>query len=358
MSADLGVAPGGEGRAKDLGPAAAEEPGRRRNAGFLAHAAWTAVGGLASFAIVLVLGFFMFRMLPGDPVTTMTRGRPTNAAQLDELRRSLGLDQPLWRQFVDYVAGAVTGDLGTSFEYQQPVIDVITGRLGPTLLLTGVGMLLAVALGLPLGARAGWRQGSLFDRMSVSVALTLWSVPTFWLGLILLMVLGVGVGPVPGLFPVGGMSSDDVGPGVLAVALDVGHHMVLPTITIVAVIYAQYLLVMRSSMIDEIGNEYLTTARAKGLRDEQVRSRHATPNALLPTVTLIMMNIGFLVTGAITTEYVYSWPGLGSLTADALAIPDLPLLQGTFIVFSGSVIVMNVVADVLYRVLDPRLRTA
>ncbi len=329
----------------------------RLHVGFWSHAARTVLGGTTSFAIVLVLGFFMFRMLPGDPVTTMTRGRPTNAAQLDELRRSLGLDQPLWRQFADYVAGALTGDLGTSFAFQQPVTEVIAGRLGPTLLLTGAGMLLAVVLGLPLGARAGWRAGSVFDRLSVSVALTLWSVPTFWLGLILLMLLGVGVGPIPGLFPVGGMRSDDVDPGVLALVLDVGHHMVLPTVTIVAVVYAQYLLVMRSSMIDEIGNEYLMTARAKGLRDEMVRRRHAVPNALLPTVTLIMMNIGFLVTGAITTEYVFSWPGLGSLTANALAIPDLPLLQGAFIVFSGSVIVMNVVADLLYRLLDPRLRS-
>ena len=140
--------------------------------------------------------------------------------------------------------------------------------------------------------------------------------------------------------------------------LDVAHHLVLPSLTMVAVVYAQYLVVMRSSLLEEMGADYLTTARAKGLREDLVRRRHAVPNALLPTITLIFLHLGLIVAGAITVETVYSWPGLGLLMYEALRVPDLPLLQGTFIVLAGSVIVMNVVADVLYRLVDPRVRAS
>lgn len=330
-------------------------PARHRSAALRA-AVSSILGGLVSFVLVVLVGFFLFRMLPGDPVTTMTREQNLTAEQRAALRDSLGLNDPLIVQFGNYLLGVLQGDLGDSFQFNQPVSVLIADRIGPTLLLTGTAMLLAVILGLPIGTRAGWRRGSVFDKLSVGVSLTLWSVPTFWLALLLLMIFGVGVGPLPGLFPVNGMQSSDLTGGWFTQALDVGWHMVLPVITIVAVIYAQYVLVMRSSVLDEIGNDYLNTARAKGLRDALVLRRHAVPNALLPTVTVIMIQVGFLVTGAITTEYVFSWPGLGSLTAEALNVPDLPLLQGTFIVFSGCVIIANVIADLLYLVIDPRLR--
>jgi peptide/nickel transport system permease protein len=329
---------------------------RRHRTTAIKAAVSSILGGLVSFILVVLVGFFLFRMLPGDPVTTMSREMNLDGSQRAALRESLGLNDPMIVQFGNYLIGVVQGDLGQSFEYKQPVSQLISERIGATLLLTGVSMVLAVALGLPIGTRAGWRRGSVFDKLSVGVSLTLWSVPTFWLALLLLMTLGVGVGPLPGLFPVNGMQSSDVTGGWFTHALDIAWHMVLPVITIVAVIYAQYVLVMRSSVLDEIGNDYLNTARAKGLRDALVLRRHAVPNALLPTVTVIMIQVGFLVTGAITTEYVFSWPGLGSLTAEALNIPDLPLLQGTFIVFSGCVIIANVVADLLYLVIDPRLR--
>ena len=313
-------------------------------------------GGVVSLFLVAVLGFFLFRILPGDPARTMTRGAPVSAEQIAELRARLGLDQPLWMQFLDFMTNLLRGDLGTSYTYSRPVGDLIAERFGPTVLLVGTATGLAVVLGLWMGTLAAWRHGSRFDRASTSVALTLWSVPTFWLGLIVLMVLGVGVGPIPGLFPVSGISSPDVPDGVLPHVLDVAHHLVLPSLTLVAVIYAQYLMVMRSSLLEEMGADYLTTARAKGLSEDLVRRRHAVPNALLPSVTLIFLNLGLVVAGAITVETVFSWPGLGLLTFEALRVPDLPLLQGTFIVLAGSVIVMNVVADLLYRVLDPRVR--
>lgn len=316
------------------------------------------VEAVTSLVVVLILGFFLFRIIPGDPVQTMTRGREITDKQLAALRHSLGLDEPLWMQFLHYVGNTVTGDLGTSWEFRRPVIDLIAERLGPTLLLTGTATVIAAALGFYIGIRSGWRRGSGFDRTHTGVALTLWSAPPFWMGLILLIVVGVGVGPIPGIFPTGGMQSANTAPGVLPHVLDVAHHLVLPCLSLIAAIYAQYLLVMRSSLLDEVGEDYLTTARAKGLRDDHVRSRHAVPNALLPTVTLVFLHLGLVLTGTITIETVYSWPGLGYLTYQALTVPDLPVLQGTFFVFSAGVIIMNAFADVLYRALDPRVRAS
>ncbi|GLY66706.1 ABC transporter permease [Amycolatopsis taiwanensis] len=306
-------------------------------------------GAVGSLFLVVVLGFLLFRMIPGDPVATMTREKPFDPAQLARLRERLGVDKPLYQQFLDYFFGIFRGDLGQSYAYNRPVADLIAERFWPTVLLVGTATVLAIALGLWLGVRAAWRRGSAFDRTHTGIALTLWSVPQFWLGLLLLIV-------TRGLFPSGGMRSPDTPPGFLPQTLDVLRHLALPCLTLLAVIYAQYMLVMRSSLLGEMNADYLTTARAKGLRDDVVRRRHAVPNALLPTVTLIFLQFGLVVSGTVTVEAVFSWPGLGYLTYQALRVPDLPLLQGVFVVLAGSVIVMNLVAEVLYRVLDPRVR--
>jgi peptide/nickel transport system permease protein len=337
----------------------ASDPGKLRVRGrWLRYLVMKLGGASVSLVLVAVLGFFLFRVLPGDPARTMTHNAPTSPEQLAQLRARLGLDRPLWQQFADFVGGLLRGDLGVSFTYQRPVSALIGERLGPTLLLVGTSTLLAAMLGMAMGTRAAWRQGSRFDRVSTSTALALWSLPTFWLGLIVLLVLGVGVGPIPGPFPVGGMVSADAPPGVLPHLLDVAQHLVLPALTLVAVIYAQYLMVLRASLLEEMGEDYLVTARAKGLREAQVLRGHALPNALLPTVTLVFLQLGMVVGGAVTVETVFSWPGLGLLTYEALRVPDLPLLQGTFLVLAGSVIAMNVVADILCRLLDPRVRAA
>jgi peptide/nickel transport system permease protein len=312
---------------------------------------------MVSFAVLLVIGFVIFTLMPSDPVAALTRGRPVSPAQLVFLRKQLGLDQPLYERFATFVAHTVSGNLGYSWQFQQPVSTLIGQRIGPTLLLTGTSMVLAATIGLWLGLHAGWRPGGPLDKTTSAVSLTFWSVPTFWLGLILLVAFTSGLGPIPSLLPAGGMSTPGT-PGGLAPShiLDVARHLVLPCVTLTAVIIAQYVTIMRSSVIDELGSPYLLTARAKGLRDAKVRSGHAAPNALLPTVTVIFLQLGGLVGGAITVETVYSWPGLGYLTYQALQIPDLPLLEGTFLVFGASVIAMNALADVTYRYLDPRIR--
>ncbi|MEU6093696.1 ABC transporter permease [Streptomyces sp. NPDC047079] len=328
-------------------------PRARGRTAYLRYAAGKAGGAVVSLLAVLVTSFFLFRLIPGDPVKFMTGGRPVSAEQLAAYRREFGLDLPLWEQFTDYCGKALTGDLGTSYQFRAPVIDKIADALPNTLLLTGTAFVLYSALGIFLGTRSAWHHGRIGDRVNTGLALTLYSIPSFWLGLLLVIVFSVGAGPIPGLFPTGGMESG--GKEGLAYAVDVAHHLVLPVITLVAVEYGQTLLVTRSALLDEMGSDYLTTARAKGLRDDLVRRRHAVPNALLPTVTLIFVNLGRTVAGVILVETVFSWPGLGGLFYQALSVPDLPLIQGLFFVFAAAVIVMNTLADLVYPLLDPRV---
>jgi peptide/nickel transport system permease protein len=334
-------------------------PGDERSTGrgTLQYALSKAGGALFSIAMVIVGTFFVFRLLPGDPVRNLAQGRNMTPDQLNLERHRLGLDKPVLQQFFDFVGNTLRLDLGTSYEYKRPVLDLIGERIGPTLLLAGTGLVIAVSLGIWQGTRSGWRPGTKFDRFSTSVSLVLWSVPTFWLGLLLMMVFGVGIGPIPGLFPFRGIESVDA-PDGFAYVLDVASHMVLPCLTLVGVVYAQYLLIMRSSLLEEVSQDYVTVARAKGLRDDEVRRRHAVPNALLPTVTLVFMRIGFVVGGAVTVETIYTWPGLGQLFYRAIKVPDFTLMQGTFLLITVAVILMNTLADVVYHMLDPRVRSA
>jgi len=315
------------------------------------------VGAVLSLAFVLVFNFFLFRVLPGDPAKNLTRNRLVPAEQVQALRESFGLGKPLPQQFAGYVRDTLRGDLGISYKFRRPVSDVIAERIWPTVLLLGISTVLSTIIGLFIGIRGAWRRGSAFDRGSLAVSLALYAMPEFWLGILLLIAFGVGVGPLPGLFPTGGLSTPGTDMTSLAGVLDVGRHLFLPCLTLTLAYLAEYALVMRSSLLDELGEDYLVTARAKGLRDALVLRRHAVPNALLPTTTLIFLNLGFVVSGAITTETVYSWPGLGLLSYEALRTPDYPVLQGVFLLFSAAVIIANLLADLLYPYLDPRVRT-
>ncbi|GAA1991700.1 ABC transporter permease [Catenulispora subtropica] len=322
----------------------------------LRYAAGRVGGAAVSMLAVVFTGFFLFRIVPGDPVRAMTRGRPVDADQLAALRHQFGIDKPLVAQFADYAARVARGDLGTSYQYKSSVSGLIGSHVWPTVYLVGTATLIAALLGLRIGVRSAWRHGSRSDRVNTGVALVLWSMPTFWLGLILIVVFAVGVGPIPGMFPTGGMSGANVH-GLFPTIWDHLRHLALPCLTLVAVVYAQYLLTMRATLLEEVGADYLTTARAKGLRDDDVRRKHAVPNAMLPAVTLVFLNLGTAVSGSILAETIFSWPGLGSLFYEALTVPDLPLLEGLFIFFSAAVIVMNLLAELLYPILDPRVRT-
>jgi peptide/nickel transport system permease protein len=334
----------------------APEPGRRRT-GRWRYVGSKLLGSLGALLFVIVFNFFLFRVIPADPVRTLARNRLVSDEQVEELTRTLGLEQSLPRQFLTYLHNTFTGEFGLSFRYRQPVGDVILDRLWPTLLLVGTSTLLATVIGVYLGMISAWNRGRPVDQISTGASLILYSMPEWWLGLVLLAAFAVGVGPFPGVFPTGGLHSADVDPSSFVGVLDTAWHLTLPVITLTLAYLAEYALVMRSTLLDEMGEDYLTTARAKGLREVYVRRRHATRNAMLPTTTLVVLNLGFVVSGAITVETVYSIPGLGLLSTEALEVPDYPLLQGTFLVFSGAVILANLAANLLYGWLDPRVRT-
>ncbi|TEX49217.1 MAG: ABC transporter permease [Actinomycetales bacterium mxb001] len=307
-----------------------------------------------TLGFVVVFNFFLFRMLPGDPIGLYTRGRNQDAEQLAELRREL--DKPILEQFLTYIRNPFDPGIDST-RFSRPVWEMIGERIWPTFLLLGTAIILASIIGIWIGIRAGWKPGGRFDKISTGTTLTLYSMPEFWLGMMLLIVFSVGAFGIPGMFPVGGIVTPGVDTSTPAGWLNVLWHMVLPCTTLTLIYLADYSLVMRASLIDERKQEYLTLARAKGLRDVMVRQKHAVPNALLPTITLIFLSLGFVVTGAITVETVFSWPGLGLLTYEALRGPDIPLLQAIFLLFSIAVIGANLIAELLYVVIDPRVRS-
>lgn len=332
---------------------AAEERDARGGAADWGKYILTRAGGaLCSLVMVIILGFFAFRILPGDPAKSITSGRQVTPSQLAAIRHQYGLDQPTIVQFWKYLTDMLHGDLGTSYVYHEPVTQLIGERVGPTVLLTGSAALLSLVLGLWLGQHAAWKRNTTYDRVHTGIALIFWSVPTFWFGLILIFLFSGSLH----LLPSGGMMTAGTSYSGFALVIDVARHLVLPVLSMTAVSYAGYLVIMRSSLLEEMNADYLTVARAKGLKEDDVRRHHAMPNALLPTITMIFMTLGGLIGGAVTVETVFSWPGLGYLTYQALSAPDFPVLQGTFVVFSGIVIIMNFLAEIIYRIIDPRLR--
>ena len=330
-----------------------ERSGRGRRSGLWGYSARRSLSALATIGFVLVFNFFLFRLLPGDPISLYTRGRNMDQEQLRELRRSL--NQPLGQQFLDYLKNPFSSGVDST-QFSRPVWDVIGDYVWPTVVLLTTATVLSAVIGIAIGIRGGWSRGSTFDRTSTGVSLTLYAMPEFWLGMVLLILLSTGVGPLPGIFPSGGVITPGLDKWSLEGILDQLWHLCLPALTLTLAYLAEYALVMRSSLVDELRQDYLTTARAKGMREKMVRRRHAVPNALLPTITLVFLNIGFIVSGAITVETVFSWPGLGLLSYQAIRGPDVPLLQAIFLLFSLAVVVANLVADIVVAAVDPRVR--
>jgi peptide/nickel transport system permease protein len=329
----------------------------RRRASYARYVVGKVLGSLGSLVFVLIVNFFLFRVIPGDPARTLGRGRFRTQEQIDAFNATYGLDQPLPQQFLTFLKNTFTGDLGVSLRYRVPVSDLIVDRLWPTLLLVGTSTVLAMLIGIYLGMVSGWRRGQRFDNVTTGSTLTLYSMPEWWLGLLLIALFAVGAGPLPGIFPTGGLESVNPPDSTIGQALDIAWHLTLPVITLTLAYLADYSLIMRSSILDEIGEDYVVTARAKGLRDVVVRRRHAARNAMLPTTTLIALSLGSVVGGAITIETIFSIPGLGLLASDALTIPDYWVLQGTFLIASAAVIFANLGANLVYGLLDPRVRT-
>ena len=349
------VGGGGEVAAAEAPGTPGHEGGTRRPS-WLGYAAGKVLGSIGALMFVLVINFFLFRVLPGDPVRTLARNRLVSQDQIDELTKTLGLEGSLGEQFITYLKNTFTGEFGISFKYRVPVSDLLLDRLWPTLVLVGTASILAAVIGVYTGIVGAWHRGGKFDVGSTWSSLVLYSMPEWWLGLLLIAAVGVGFGPLPSIFPTGGLITPGVEMWSPAGVLDMAWHLTLPIWALALGLIAEYSLVMRSSLLDEMGEDYLVAARAKGLRDIHVRRHHAVRNAMLPTTTLITLNMGFVVGGALTIETVFSIPGLGLLTTEALDVPDYPVLQGGFLFFSVAVIVANLAASLLYAWLDPRVR--
>jgi peptide/nickel transport system permease protein len=309
---------------------------------------------IATVAAIVVLNFVLFRMMPGSP-ERVSRNPHLTPELVAENRARWGLDKPLFPdQFVDYIGSTVTGDLGYSIKYRgQPVVDVVLTAMGPTLLLIGLGEVIAIVVGLALGARSGWTRGGRMDKVGNGMSLIFYSMPYFVIGMPLIIIFAAGLH----WFPTSGMTSPGGGAkGLWDSLYDIGRHLVLPLTAVSIGLIGAYSILMRASIIETRAEDYVTTARAKGLPDGRILRAHAFPNALLPMVTLIAINLGYVVAGAITAEIVFTWPGLGTLTVQALAARDYPLLQAIFLIIAVSVVFANFAADLIYGYLDPRVR--
>jgi peptide/nickel transport system permease protein len=315
------------------------------------------VGACLTIFMIVILNFVLFRMMPGSPDRILLRNPNVTADAMAAARIRWGLDKPLIPdQLVDYLESTASGDLGFSFKFHgEPVTDVLAGRIWPTVILFGLGEVLAIIFGLALGAYSGWRRGGPIDYIGNGVSLILYSMPYFVIGILILGVFAIGLHwfPTSGMLTVGG-SGDDSFPSQL---LDFLGHLALPVTTVAIGLIGQYSILMRSSVIETLGEDYITTARGKGLTSGRILRSHALPNALLPAVTLIAINLGYVIGGAITVEVVFNWPGLGTLTVTALEARDYPVLQGIFLLLSISVVVANLIADLIYGRLDPRVRS-
>jgi len=307
---------------------------------------------LVTLWFVLTFNFFLFRVLPGDPIGMLARSEKLSPADVAALRHDQGLDLPMAQQYVVYMKNVVTGNLGESLRTGLPVRDLIGSRMWPTFLLVGLGTILASWLGVVIGIRGGWRRGSRFDTTSQYSSLVLYAMPEGWLGMLLLLVFSGWLH----WFPAGGYATPYQS-GVTHL-VDLLDHLFLPLLTLTLGYIGGYAIVMRSSMIDTINEDFVHTARAKGVPERLVRSKHVVPNAFLPSFTLIILSFGFVLGGAIVIETVFSWPGLGLLTYNAIQTLDFPVIQGVFLIASAAVIVANLLADITYGYLDPRIKQA
>jgi ABC-type dipeptide/oligopeptide/nickel transport system permease component len=307
------------------------------------------------FAIVTVfvaitLNFIIFRATPGDAVTGL-RCQFCTVEFKEQLRAELGLDQSKWEQYWIYLKSLAQGDMGRSFVTREPVVDEVLEPLLNTLPMLALGTAFAIVFGIIAGVVAAWRRGTFLDWGNLSFSLLFYSLPTQWLGLMLLIVFA-------GTLPAAGISDpflEFTDPSWWETFVDRLEHMILPAATIGIVLFGEYALIVRSSLLEALSEDYVLTARAKGLRNLAIVWKHAFRASLLPVATLIALSAGYLVAGAILVEAVFSYPGIGLVTYDAVAERDYPVLQGAFLILTLSVVIANYAADLLYFKLDPRI---
>ncbi len=307
--------------------------------------------GLVTVWFAVTVTFLLLRLLPGDPALAVASPNMTEEARA-ALLTQYGLDQPLITQYVLYLGQLVQGNLGTSFTQSIPVVDVLAQRLPWTLLLTATALVLTVVLGIPLGVAAAARKGGLVDKVVQVVGVTGQSLFVPSVGILLLYLFGLRLG----WLPIGGAYSD----GVYGAAWygSVLSHLVLPALSLTLIQLGSYVLTMRATLVDSLGDDYVVLARANGIPPRRILWKHALRNALLPATTLIGLQLGFLVGGAVLTETVFAYPGVGRGIYEAVTQLDFPVLQGAFLLLAVTVVAANTLTDIAYGFLDPRVKAS
>ncbi|WP_207455083.1 ABC transporter permease subunit [Azospirillum sp. SYSU D00513] len=323
---------------------------------------------IPTFLGITFLTFLLIRLVPGDPIEVRVGERGIAPERLAELRREMGLDQPLWQQFLDYVGNVLSGDLGTSLVTRNSVLSEFATLFPATLELAFCAMLFSVLIGLPAGVLAAVKRGSWFDHGVMGLSLTGYSMPIFWWGLLLILFFSVQLGltPVSGrldllyyIEPVTGfMLIDTLLVGETDAFWSALRHLILPTIVLGTIPLAVVARMTRSAMLEVLSEDYIRTARAKGLPQRRVIGLHALRNALIPVVTVIGLQVGTLLGGAILTETIFSWPGVGKWLIESINRRDYPALQGGVLLIATAVIAVNLIVDLLYGVFNPRIRHA
>jgi len=307
------------------------------------------------FFVIITVLFLLFRLAPGDPVSRMVDPDMTSE-DAEHLISQLGLDKPIGMQYLYYLKNFFTGNFGESFHYGQPVIEIIWARLPNTILLFTTAIILAALVGIFLGKIASWHKGETTDTLMTIGALVTHTVFLPWLGLIMIWVFAYKMD----WFPITGMLSEEIwldpDAGIFAKLLDVLHHMILPLTTLFLVHFGSYLLIMRSSMLETLKEDYILTGRAKGLPENVIRNHHAAPNAALPVVTSVGLSLAFSINGGALTETIFTWPGIGRELVMSVSQNDYPLAQACFLLIAIVVLISNLVVDTLYAYLDPRIR--
>lgn len=321
---------------------------------------------------VLSLNFIIFELMPGNPIETLASSGRLMAGQPEQVMELWGLTRPLHERYGKYIYNMLIGEFGISYYTFGPVSQEIGGRLVKTLLLVGSSTVLSIIIGVFLGVFAAYKRGGIFDSVSIITSLTTYSLPSFWMGMIFLMVFAYrlrwfpssgSVPPqwgLPGNWPepfwVGSIFGMEIAIPSLVQLTGTIRHLVLPVTVLTLFSYGGYLLLTRATMLETLTEDYVLTARAKGLRERTILFKHALKNASLPLITSAAMSVGFLLTGAIITEQVFSYPGLGKWIWDSITFADYPAIQAIFYVIALCVIVANFIADILYGIVDPRVR--
>lgn len=304
---------------------------------------------------VIILNFLLIKLAPGDPAAILAgEAGSGDPKYVETLRAQFGLDRPVPVQLWNYLTSVATGDLGYSYRNQVPVLNLIMDRLPATLLLTGAAFIFSLATGILFGVLAATNRGKLLDSAITSLALLFYATPLFWIALMSVLLFSINLGWLPP-FDMETIGANYTGWRRVA---DIAHHLILPAVTLGLFYTAIYTRVTRASMLEVIGLDFVKTARAKGVPRRRIIRRHVLRNAILPVFTLASMQAGQLVGGAILTETVFAWPGIGRLMFDALMQRDYPVLLGVFLVTAIVVVVVNFITDLLYRVIDPRIGIA